>query len=161
MAFNCNLCRYGKVDDVARLIAAGADVNKPRGLDERTPLYAAAERGRLDVVQMLITAGADVCKARNFDGATPLSVATQKGHLAVVALLTAAGRLKFGGIGEDQGGYGSNGNLVWTPGVGGGGGSFVLGEKTERGAGGALGSGGAGGQGAEGGGGGAGEGPFS
>ena len=81
----------GMVDEVARLIAAGADVNETRSpLQDRTPLYMAAWRGSLAVVQLLITAGADVDKACTLNGATPLGVAFRHGNMAVAARLLMA-----------------------------------------------------------------------
>jgi len=79
----------GRADEVARLIAAGVDVDKATR-DETTPLFVAARNGHSDVAGQLIAAGADV-NAFGFHGATPLHAACVLGRLDVVERLITAG----------------------------------------------------------------------
>jgi len=88
----------GHLDEVTKLIAAGADVYGTAD-DGKTPLYAAASNGHLDVVTKLIAAGADVnaaCGRTNLSTSTPLVIAAANGHLTVVTKLIAAGALVDG-----------------------------------------------------------------
>jgi len=88
----------GHLDEVTKLIAAGADVYGTAD-DGKTPLYAAASNGHLDVVTKLIAAGADVnaaCGRTHWSTCTPLVIAAENGHLTVVTKLIAAGALVDG-----------------------------------------------------------------
>mmetsp|Transcript_23828 Transcript_23828/g.58432 ORF Transcript_23828/g.58432 Transcript_23828/m.58432 type:complete len:158 (+) Transcript_23828:175-648(+) len=78
---------------VARLIAAGADVNKTRSGDGVAPLHLAAQNGYSEIVELLVAAGADVNTA-SARGNTALYAATVKRCLEVAKLakcLIAAG----------------------------------------------------------------------
>jgi len=97
----------GHLDEVTKLIAAGADVNARADKYGRTPLYAATRNGHLDVVTKLIAAGANVnvgaktprwkSPPYRFDAPLPalppLHIAAVMGHLTVVTKLIAAGAL--------------------------------------------------------------------
>ena len=80
----------GHLDEVTKLIAAGADVYGTAD-DGKTPLYAAASNGHLDVVTKLIEAGANVNKAPRWSGNTPLCIAAVYGRTAVVSKLLLHG----------------------------------------------------------------------
>ncbi len=56
-------CRDGNVEEVKRLLAAGADENTSYSSDE-TPLSIASQFGRLEIVQILLDHGADIAKYR-------------------------------------------------------------------------------------------------
>ena len=75
----------GNVDDVRRLLSAGA-VNCLEGWEHSTPLQKASANGHKDVVRALLDAGADPCLADK-DGRTPLYWAANNGHRDVVRLL--------------------------------------------------------------------------
>jgi len=82
-------CRCDDLAEVARLIAAGADVNA-RDNDGRTPLVRAAWYGHPDIVAALLKAGADV-DARNNDGKTALMwAADEPTRTALLAAEAAA-----------------------------------------------------------------------
>ncbi len=83
--------RAGDVEELARLIAAGADVNTRRFSGE-TPLMCAArdERACPGVLRMLIAAGADL-ELRDEYGGTALMAAVCSGNLEKVSLLVEAG----------------------------------------------------------------------
>jgi len=72
------------------LIQHGADVNKPRGPEEQTPLHMAARRGNVRIAQALLDGGAAL-EARDKKGETPLRRAVNCGHPEVVSLLLAHG----------------------------------------------------------------------
>ena len=81
-------CRDGLVDDVEKLLASGADVNKPDE-DGDTPLAYASMEGRTDVVRLLLAVkDIDVNKADD-DRYTPLALASKEGYVDVVQLLLA------------------------------------------------------------------------
>ena len=79
----------GDTDAVEALLAAGADVNEPRG-DGATALHWAAYGDRLDMAASLIEAGANVA-ARNRAGVTALSLAAEAGSAAMTERLLDAG----------------------------------------------------------------------
>ena len=81
--------RHGRVRDVRRLIAAGADISET---DEAglTPLHHAALRGYFHIAKLLARAGADV-DAEEDEGFTPLHLAAGGGCLALSKLLVEAG----------------------------------------------------------------------
>jgi len=81
--------RRGDVQEVARLLAAGANPNV-KDLDGRTPLHIAAEQSRADLVELLLRHGADP-NARDADGETPLHKAVSVSDVALVELLLRHG----------------------------------------------------------------------
>ncbi|KAF0709652.1 hypothetical protein AaE_012824 [Aphanomyces astaci] len=76
----------GKIEDVRKYLALGADVNKK----DAGVLCVAASAGFLEVVKELIQCGADVDLADN-NGYSPLYAATLTGHLHVVQELVDNG----------------------------------------------------------------------
>jgi truncated hemoglobin YjbI/ankyrin repeat protein len=72
------------------LVRRGADVNRPAGPEEQTPLHMAARRGNLAVAQVLLNGGAAL-EARDKKGETPLRRAVNCGHPEFVSLLLAHG----------------------------------------------------------------------
>eukprot|EP00322_Chrysochromulina_rotalis_P031890 CAMPEP_0115849920 /NCGR_PEP_ID=MMETSP0287-20121206/11699_1 /TAXON_ID=412157 /ORGANISM="Chrysochromulina rotalis, Strain UIO044" /LENGTH=246 /DNA_ID=CAMNT_0003303905 /DNA_START=420 /DNA_END=1160 /DNA_ORIENTATION=+ len=81
--------RQGTVDDVERLIAAGADVNVA-DIHASTPLHAAARSGSADKIERLVAAGADI-EARDRYGHSPLHVACANEQPAAVRALVLCG----------------------------------------------------------------------
>lgn len=79
----------GDVEDVAKLLDAGADVNAALAGDG-SPLIGAARRGRLETVRLLLDRGADPDLAVSGDG-NPLIMAAREGHGDVVELLLTRG----------------------------------------------------------------------
>jgi ankyrin repeat protein len=77
------------VDDVAAMLAKGADPNR-RGKYGSTPLEQAAANGHTDIALLLLNAGADPSN-RSDDHSTPLYWSAAKGHLAIVRLLLDRG----------------------------------------------------------------------
>ena len=73
---------------VRTLLAAGADVDAPRG-DGMTALHWAARHGDVRNTRRLLAAGADVEAATRLGRHTPLHVASRAGHAPVVAALIA------------------------------------------------------------------------
>ena len=78
--------KYGNVEIVKVLLAAGADQHKADD-DGWTPLMRAAYGGHMEVVQVLLAAGADKDKADNH-GRTPLMFARSSGFDMIVSLLS-------------------------------------------------------------------------
>ncbi|HIX89107.1 MAG TPA: ankyrin repeat domain-containing protein [Candidatus Akkermansia intestinavium] len=78
----------GRVDEVRRLLEAGADPHA-RSFTGETPLHLAALAGRADVVRLLLDKGADP-RADSSRG-TPLHRAAEGGAAEVVELLLNAG----------------------------------------------------------------------
>jgi len=79
--------KIGNVEDMRRLLAAGADVKAKDKWLGQTPLSHAALNGHLDVIEFLVKeAGADVEPKSNL-GRTPLSRAAYYGRLEVVKFL--------------------------------------------------------------------------
>jgi ankyrin repeat protein len=78
------------------LLDGGADANKAKTDDGRTPLYVAAEQGHVGDVCALLQSGAgvDVNAAQSDGGGSPLSVACQRGHCKVVSLLLDHGAVE-------------------------------------------------------------------
>jgi hypothetical protein len=115
-----NAVERGDVEEAAKLIAAGADVNQSdsykqslvmrastrpemirllagAGADvnapnqwKMTPLIVAAEQGSMDSVRALIDSGAKV-NARNTSGLTALGIAAMRGHQEIVRYLLDSG----------------------------------------------------------------------
>jgi ankyrin repeat protein len=81
--------RRGDVQEVARLLAAGADPNV-KDLDGHTPLHIAAEQCRADIAELLLRHGADP-NARDNQGKTSLHIAVWMRCRAVVELLLRHG----------------------------------------------------------------------
>jgi beta-lactamase regulating signal transducer with metallopeptidase domain len=79
----------GDIDDVAKLLDAGADVNAALAGDG-SPLIGAARRGRVETVRLLLDRGADPDLAVSGDG-NPLIMAAREGHGDVVELLLIRG----------------------------------------------------------------------
>jgi ankyrin repeat protein len=81
----------GNVEEMARLVDAGAAVHPYDDLS-RTPLHYAAEEGHCQAAAWLLAHGADI-NANDYDkiGETPLSLAVQRSHPAMVALLLRRG----------------------------------------------------------------------
>ena len=81
--------KAGRLADVRRLLAAGADAHARDQLG-RTALHGAVVQGHPDVVMALLAAGADV-HARDKEGGTSLHWAVYQGHADIGRLLLAAG----------------------------------------------------------------------
>jgi cytohesin len=81
--------RRGDVQEVARLLAAGADPNV-KDPDGDAPLHIAAEQCRADLAELLLKHGADP-NARDNQGKTPLHIAVWGRCGAVVELLLRYG----------------------------------------------------------------------
>ena len=82
-------CENGDLDDVARLLAAGANPNAAYPLTGVTALITSAREGYLEVVQILLSAKANAQKASN-DGTTALSAARAKKRHSIVDVLERA-----------------------------------------------------------------------
>ncbi|HEX4817747.1 MAG TPA: ankyrin repeat domain-containing protein [Nonomuraea sp.] len=81
----------GETDTVGKLLAGGADPNRPsEGEDEGLPLCAAAAWDRHETAQALLAAGADV-DGRESGGWTALHWAAANGQAATARLLIEAG----------------------------------------------------------------------
>ncbi|KAJ3163205.1 hypothetical protein HDU86_002374 [Geranomyces michiganensis] len=90
-------CVDGKVEDFARCLKYGADVNM-RGHDQQTPLHLAVLHGRHSFVVELLDCGAEV-DAENAVKHSPLGLAVQAGQRDIIQLLLEYGadaaRIKF------------------------------------------------------------------
>ncbi len=75
----------GDADDVAKLIALGADVNSA-GEDGYTALHYAAEQGHLSVLKVLLAHSADAT-LKDRSGESPLQIAKALGNDAVADFL--------------------------------------------------------------------------
>ncbi|WP_245642510.1 ankyrin repeat domain-containing protein [Nonomuraea candida] len=81
----------GETETVGKLLASGADPNRPsEGEEEGLPLCAAAAWDRTEVAEALLAAGAEV-DGRESGGWTALLWAAANGHAAVARLLIEAG----------------------------------------------------------------------
>jgi ankyrin repeat protein len=79
----------GNVQEVDRLLAAGADVNA-RDSQGETPLFYASFSGSKEVAELLLAHGADI-NAPDREGLTPLHAAAYQGRREVVGLLIRKG----------------------------------------------------------------------
>ena len=79
----------GQIEEVKKLLPAGADVNA-NAKWERTPLHAAAKTGQKDIIELLIVAGANV-NAKDFENKTPLDEAIQLKRTETADLLRKHG----------------------------------------------------------------------
>lgn len=85
--------KAGNLGEVARLIAAGADVNERLPMagspdDDYTPLAIAAREGHADIVRALLEAGADPRRVIGLFRGTALHEAAYFGHLDVIRAMT-------------------------------------------------------------------------
>src|SRR5262245_38936459 len=78
----------GKAGEVARLLAAGADVNDEGDLG--TALHVAAFQGDIAMVTLLLDKGADIERVETALGGHPLHVAVTYNQPDVVALARGA-----------------------------------------------------------------------
>jgi hypothetical protein len=81
--------RGGSGEDVALLVAAGADVAAVAA-GEQCGLYVAAQQGHVEMIGSLVRAGAN-CNQADWLGATPLWICSLNGHLGSVNALLEAG----------------------------------------------------------------------
>eukprot|EP00295_Goniomonas_pacifica_P007288 CAMPEP_0175834266 /NCGR_PEP_ID=MMETSP0107_2-20121207/15968_1 /TAXON_ID=195067 ORGANISM="Goniomonas pacifica, Strain CCMP1869" /NCGR_SAMPLE_ID=MMETSP0107_2 /ASSEMBLY_ACC=CAM_ASM_000203 /LENGTH=331 /DNA_ID=CAMNT_0017147483 /DNA_START=620 /DNA_END=1615 /DNA_ORIENTATION=+ len=81
--------KEGNVDEIRRLLAAGANVNATDE-DGKTPLHWSSTHGHVEVSQILLGAGANV-HATDDTGATPLLESVVYVHLEVSQMLVRAG----------------------------------------------------------------------
>lgn len=79
----------GSIDDLSRLLAAGADINA-RNANGQTSLMLAAAAGRADVVEWLAARGAGLDHTAKY-GLSALMLAVVRGHVDVVRILKDAG----------------------------------------------------------------------
>lgn len=80
----------GYYQAVVALLKAGAEINCRDGMDQRTPLMVASNKGRLDMVQILLEWNAQV-DIQDRDGHTALIFAAYEGHYEIVKALLAKG----------------------------------------------------------------------
>ena len=84
-------CRHDRRNEVAALIASGANVNEPTtDCLANTPLLVAIQCSHLETASMLLAAGADVNRANHYEE-TPLYNACYSGRTAVVSFLLSVG----------------------------------------------------------------------
>jgi len=86
----CDAASRGKVGEIKRLIAAGANPNAYEGTCGVTPLHLAAIHGRAAVITALLKAGAHV-NGTNSYGFTPLLYTGASDYTAALDVLIAAG----------------------------------------------------------------------
>ncbi|APU13580.1 MULTISPECIES: ankyrin repeat domain-containing protein [Actinoalloteichus] len=82
----------GDVDEVRRLLAAGAEVDARHPVlngfnDVHTPLLVAARDGHTEIVRLLLAAGADVNAVEPTFGAVPVHKAVYNGHAEITRIL--------------------------------------------------------------------------
>lgn len=78
--------REGDTMQINALVAKGANVNEPAGVNGWTPLEHAVHKNQIGSVQSLLDAGADP-NAASPDGTTPLIMAAGYGYTPIVELL--------------------------------------------------------------------------
>ncbi|XP_053686218.1 ankyrin-3-like [Sabethes cyaneus] len=81
---------YGHKEIVAVLLKNGAFIDVPETIEERSPLYAAAQFGHIEITKMLLDNGANIY-SRTSVGATPLHSAAHSGHSQIVEELIKRG----------------------------------------------------------------------
>ncbi len=92
----------GRLEDVQKHLAQGADINE-RGMLKMTALMAAAAKGHEDIVSFLLQQPNIEVDILNAGGTTALMAAARQGHLGVVKILLDDPRCdvntlgKFGG----------------------------------------------------------------
>jgi len=77
-------------------------LNKPRGINQWTPLHVASWFGNDKAVQVLVELGANVL-AQDKDGRTALHLAVQKRRRRVVRVLMTAGKAELANIKDNTG----------------------------------------------------------
>ena len=77
----------GKLPEVQRLLASGANPNPPVSGREPSPLAWAARAGRTDIMEALLQAGAEAEQGSGVNGWTPLVHAVHKSQDGAVELL--------------------------------------------------------------------------
>jgi ankyrin repeat protein len=77
----------GNMDEIAALVAGGADVNAAGDLGN-TPLHEAAALGYLDVIRFLLANGASADKKNEFDESV-IDAAYSQGHDEIVRLVAS------------------------------------------------------------------------
>lgn len=82
--------REGDTVQIRSLVAKGADVNEPAGVNGWTPLEHAVHKNQIGSVQALLDAGADP-NAASPGGTTPLIMAAGYGYTPIVELLLNRG----------------------------------------------------------------------
>lgn len=82
--------KAGNVEEIKRLLQAGAEINAFGKRKKRTALHVAARRGNLEAVKYLVSAGAKL-NTGSKKGYSPLHHAVMKGKLEVVEYLISAG----------------------------------------------------------------------
>ena len=80
-----NASRDGDLDEVRRLLEAGADI-EARDNEGETPLHDACWNGHLEIARLLLDRGADATAVDN-DGETPFGLAIEYDHQEVAELL--------------------------------------------------------------------------
>ena len=84
------------LDEVKRLVAKGADVNR-RDASGSTALLHAAMAGNQGIVKFLISKGAEINIKERSMGLSPISAAAANGHESVVKLLIEMGATDIDG----------------------------------------------------------------
>ena len=82
--------REGNTEQIRALVAKGANVNEPSGVNDWTPLEHAVHKNQIGSVQSLLDAGADP-NAASPGGTTPLIMAAGYGYTPIVELLLHRG----------------------------------------------------------------------
>ena len=77
----------GNLDEIAALIAGGAEINAPGDLGN-TPLHDAAAQGHLEAVKLLLENGASPDEKNEFDESV-VDVAYSRGHDEIARLLAS------------------------------------------------------------------------